>query len=369
MSLSWLSIAFIIAAAHGIFLLVAFRGQAGQKHPANKFLLLLIFSVVLSLLLRLTYSENNHLFLQFPHLTIAGDFVLFVIGPVLYFYVKNLLNPAFRWQAANNRHFIPLGLFFLSYFYLLSMSRNELLAIHANGDIHIYYILIMSAAILQIGTYAVAGFLMIRRFQNEQGSNSSRLVFLKGILLGFLIVALCWIPGHLYSAFPGFNIVVSNFFYQLSFLVMSALVFLIGFYAIRRPELFKTFAKKSKYRHSSLAPTAAGKIKKQLLHLMETQQPYLDPTLSLKQLAELLEVNQVHLSQVMNEQCGKSFYDLVNEYRVSAFVEKAQSGDYENYTLLAIALESGFQSKTSFNKAFKKIKGSTPSQFLKAKIW
>ncbi len=369
--LNWLSISFIIAAGHGIFLLIVLWDKNKRQLPANRYLLILLGSVVASLLLRLTYSENNSIFLRFPHLTIAGDFAIFVIGPVLYFYTRSLLDKDFKWEKRFWKHFIPLGLFLLSYFYLMTISKQDLIRAHVTGTIYPYYIGLMSVGIVQISVYAMAGMNLTMEYQRQfwdEYAEKHRIWYLQLVLAALFGVVLCWIPAHFYSFWGQINLIIANFFYQVSFLLMSLLVFIIGFYAIKVPEIFSLPLQKTsdKYRHSKLNKSTALAIKQRLFVLLEKDKAHLDSSLSLQMLAQKLSVNHVHLSQVINEYCGKNFYDLINEFRVNTFIEKAQSGEYSNYTLLAIALESGFKSKTSFNKAFKKVIGTTPSQFLKA---
>ena len=95
------------------------------------------------------------------------------------------------------------------------------------------------------------------------------------------------------------------------------------------------------------------------------QQLFLDPEFNLKKLAEITDVPQVYISQVLNQHLGKNFYDFINEYRVEAFKQLIADAAHKKYSLLSLALEAGFKSKSSFNNAFKKYTGSTPSDYIK----
>jgi AraC-like DNA-binding protein len=97
---------------------------------------------------------------------------------------------------------------------------------------------------------------------------------------------------------------------------------------------------------------------------MKFKKPYLEPKLSLVTLAEYLDISPNHLSQVINQYEGKNFYDFVNHHRVEEFKERAQNPKNMNFSLLAIAFDSGFNSKSSFNEVFKKNVGKTPTQYL-----
>lgn len=92
-------------------------------------------------------------------------------------------------------------------------------------------------------------------------------------------------------------------------------------------------------------------------------QKYLDPKLTLQELSEELQLSKTYVSRVLNQELGMSFTDYVNSLRVEAAKANLKHPDFANYTLVAIGLESGFNSKTTFNSAFKKHTGMTPSQF------
>ena len=101
---------------------------------------------------------------------------------------------------------------------------------------------------------------------------------------------------------------------------------------------------------------------------MENEKPYLNNRLGLKDVAEYLNISVHHLSQVINEQLDKNFFDFVNDYRVTEVKNLLRDPKHKQFTLLAIAYDCGFNSKSSFNSVFKKITGLTPSSYVKLKI-
>jgi len=96
---------------------------------------------------------------------------------------------------------------------------------------------------------------------------------------------------------------------------------------------------------------------------MNLSRPYLNPDLTLPQLATEIGISTHLLSQVINEHFKLNFFDFINQYRVEAFKEKIVNSKYGNYSILGIALECGFNSKSAFNRIFKKYTGLTPSQY------
>ncbi|TGE15398.1 helix-turn-helix domain-containing protein [Hymenobacter elongatus] len=98
-----------------------------------------------------------------------------------------------------------------------------------------------------------------------------------------------------------------------------------------------------------------------LLRHLETERPYLAPELTLGELAAQLRTNTSWLSRVINAGCGQNFNDFINEYRVREAEQRLRDPKFRHYTLLAVALEAGFNSKSTFNRVFKKLRGITPS--------
>jgi AraC-like DNA-binding protein len=121
----------------------------------------------------------------------------------------------------------------------------------------------------------------------------------------------------------------------------------------------------SKYQKSTLSEQNASLIHERLKLLMADQKPFKNPDLTLNELARCLDVHPNHLSQVINSKENKSFYDLVNEKRVEEFIKIISQPVSQQYTLLAVAYDCGFNSKASFNRNFKKYTGFTPSDYLK----
>ncbi len=119
-----------------------------------------------------------------------------------------------------------------------------------------------------------------------------------------------------------------------------------------------------KYGKSGLTKQQSKQYADILLEYMNREKPYLENKLSLKQLSESLRISTNHLSQIINEQLDCSFFDFVNRYRVEEVKQKLENKEYENFTILALAYECGFNSKSSFNSTFKRFTDCTPKQFV-----
>lgn len=121
-----------------------------------------------------------------------------------------------------------------------------------------------------------------------------------------------------------------------------------------------------KYLHSRLKYEDIDSLKFRIQDYLEEEKPFLDPEFRLSQMAKALEVNGNDLSQAINEGFQKNFHALINTYRVEEVKRQLRDPRSEHLTLLAIGLQAGFNSKTTFNTVFKKITSMTPSQFKKS---
>ncbi|TAJ11290.1 AraC family transcriptional regulator [Marinilabiliaceae bacterium JC017] len=120
-----------------------------------------------------------------------------------------------------------------------------------------------------------------------------------------------------------------------------------------------------KYEKSNLTREKASHLVSRLNDLMLSEKPFLNPNLNLSQLAALVDCSSHTVSETLNGLIGQSFNDYINNFRIEEFKSLATQPKYHNYTILALAFEVGFKSKATFNAAFKKFTGQTPSQFLK----
>ena len=106
-------------------------------------------------------------------------------------------------------------------------------------------------------------------------------------------------------------------------------------------------------------------IQARLLKYINEEKPYLAPDLSLRALAERIDIHPNQLSWLLKKSMGKNFNEFINHYRVEAFKKLCKDNAKAHITLIGLAYESGFNSKTVFNTYFKKETGLTPKQFLK----
>ncbi len=156
--------------------------------------------------------------------------------------------------------------------------------------------------------------------------------------------------------------------------IMLISIYSIGYAALRNPHVYPRLVDATtgqiidvgpKYQTSALSDGEKEQYADQIRQYMEAERPHLNANLSFDDLAGGIGIQGHNLSQVINEVLNQNFYDFVNSYRVDAVVERIKKGDHLRVNLLTIGLECGFNSKATFNRAFKKATEKTPQQFIK----
>ena len=140
-------------------------------------------------------------------------------------------------------------------------------------------------------------------------------------------------------------------------------IYLLNFFVLKDGLLQTEKKVEKKYQKSTLSQAQMEGILQRLIKEMNVNQPYLNPKLTLKVLAESINISPHHLSQVLNEQLQKTYYEWIAEYRVNAAKEILLSGEKAHYKLEEIGKLAGFNSRSVFYKAFKKLENCSPSEF------
>ncbi len=155
-------------------------------------------------------------------------------------------------------------------------------------------------------------------------------------------------------------------------LSLSSFIILIGYYGLKQKEIFIQYPErnievitepKTKYAGIFLKETDIEHYVSKLKHFMATKKPYLGADLSLPELANKLEIPSHHLSRIINEEFDVNFFDFVNQYRIEEVKSRIGNPEFDNLSLLGIAFDSGFNTKSAFNRVFKKMTGFTPSEY------
>lgn len=225
--------------------------------------------------------------------------------------------------------------------------------------------------------YLVWFYSMFRNYKRRLLSSVSNIdkVHLNWIKILFSIrgfTALFLVPVSLMAVGSGF---VTMHFLQMTIEGISLIFFfLLGYYGFNQTTVFSNPVDDKvderehvSYERSGLTEELMLELHEKLLQIMDTQKPYLNGELSAKELASTIGISPNHLSEILSKVQHQNFFDFVNGYRVREVKTRIKNPQFVHYTLLAIALDSGFNSKTSFNTVFKRVTGRTPSEYAKLK--
>jgi AraC-like DNA-binding protein len=374
---SALTYIFLLASVQG-FLLTILLFTRKQNHVANIILGILVGALSLDLLQKVYYV--NSLYEIYPHLMGITNVFPFLYGPIFYLYAVLLTGERRRLAWRDLLHFVPAAVILTSTSWVYFLTGQEKIEfIHTlDLDRPAFFRVVDYLLPIQGLTYTVLTILVLARHTKrirDAFSNIDRinLIWLRTLTIGVGIIWSVVAAGVVVPALLNdFN---SHGFDVAIYFCISLLVYTIGYMGLDQPEVFRqstgdvvpdssTDEPVGRYTKSGLSDSTAGEILKKLQELMETSKPYLDGELTLTKLAQMIAVTPHNLSEAMNTRLQQSFYELVNIYRVDEVKRRLQAGDAQRFSLLSIAYDSGFTSKTSFNTIFKKQTGMTPSQFL-----
>lgn len=366
------SILLIGSASQCIFLMVLFI----IKSPANKralAALLLLLATVLAI------NVNNLWYAGYLYRSIDGiagftrGMTLF-LGPLFYLYTLSIVKPNFSFKWLHLLHLIPYVMA-----WVLITEQNKGLG---GVDIVILLDTFISegrpAGPLFLIRYAfyvshlLTYFLLARRqmklfLENEKKDLSvsafQRISWLKVLTLLLIFLAASQLFFMVKAFLTGYYTIYGNFALTLT---TSAFVYMTAYQAIlHKDSLVPDFS--IKYSSVNIEEHKKQYLLEGLKRVFESEKIFKNPELKAADVAFQLKVPTHVLSSLINKDLNKTFFELLNEYRVNEFIRISNLPEYSNYSIMGLANEAGFKSKSSFIAAFKKQTGQTPSVYLKAR--
>jgi AraC-like DNA-binding protein len=361
--MKWFEYLLFSGVVQGIFLSIVLSRVSRSNKEANRVLsvLLLLVSVILFSrigLPKINYKISSHLW-GYP------DSLAFLFGPLYYLYFKRLLF-AEKVKKHFFLHYIPALIHFLWVSSRnLRLSSEEIITLIQSGKLFPIWVLVTFSLTFSYLIYWIFSVSLIFRFKKyEVNVNSSRVpfVFSLVILAGILAGILTWFFWVIHFLF-GIKILVFTDS-DAGWIIIPLLTYFIGYHAIVQSQVFKLSPGGQKGL-PRVNDATSHKILNDLKKIMQEEKPYLKPELTLSQLASMIQTSSNNLSWIINTNYKCNFYDYINQYRVSAFIEKLRQGEHKLQTLEGIAYDSGFNSKTTFNKVFTKIMNDSPGNYVK----
>lgn len=337
---------------------------------SNRLMAAWLFMICIEMIFALINSTVIEMY-SFP-------FITFTYGPLLFLYIRFMTTPDRKFRWTELLHFVPFIIFFTVSVVFRSEPLVRDLRTFFRPDRFISLRIIYSVAFfLSITGYSILSFLEIIRHQK----NLKNLVSFTSqkITLNWLkILAISFYAAYFIMFILGVLNIIGNYIpfdpYFVIFGFIAAFSMVYSFYGIKQPVIFGEVVLPSgsqnddkketeKYSRSGLKESQAEQYLDKLLGYMESSKPFLEGNLTIHDLSDKTGISRHHITQVLNENYQRNFFTFINEYRVREVIERFSNPRYNNYTILAIAFDSGFNSKTTFNSFFKSQTGLTPSEY------
>jgi AraC-like DNA-binding protein len=383
--MSWTLFIIVAGALQGILLsLVIFKKHHNEKANVwlSAFILTFAFITLSDVFDRTVGIHQNSALLH------LFDWSIFLLGPFLLMYLREMTGEKYQKRNGWFLHFLPAAIALLIYVLFYTMSSVEKIKIvlmeqreEAGGNPGFLVLLIA----VQMIIYFLYGFSILsrysRRLKEKYSAIEKRNLDWLRIILGInLLMWIIWIFA-LYTS--------SSIARILDDICFPIVVYLFGYIGISQTDMGQVRTAISsidsgdieskvqsistvdkieekaviRYERSGLTSDKAEILKHKLDTLMLNERPYLEDDLSLRELADRLEVFPHHLSQLLNEHYGQNFFDYINSYRAQEVKNMLSDPNQKDESILSIAFTCGFNSKATFNAFFKKQTGQTPRQF------
>lgn len=365
-----------------------------RKKTADNILVLWLLIIALKFIILLIGEAHK----EFFDTEFSQGYIPLTFGPFLYLYTRQLTNPEAKLRLADWLHAIPFVLMTAFYFGFfkdyIEFNDTKYLDNDAFLGVRLIYAVVF---VVSIFSYVFLTYRMLISFRKSMSNEFSfqtdknRLKWLSYVSI--LISATFFI----YFIIGVINALNKTQIFDAAYITnvgLTILAFSVSYFGIKQPTLFREVKVLSqetyntdgkaesspkaesgqtanetieeKYLRSGLKQEEAEKILQKLLEYMETEKPYLNDELTIQELAAKLNVSKHHLTQILNINLGRNFFTFINEYRIEAVKKRLVDPNYDHLTILGIAYDCGFNSKSSFNGLFKQYTGVTPSEYRKA---
>lgn len=385
---TFINTVFYIGAIQGV-ILTFFLFSVKSNVISNKLLGILTFSWAIILLVFALQSVG--LYRIYPHLLRTFVHLILTWFPLLYLSLKYLVSSHKRFETKDLLHFLPFAVSILlhSGFYIKSTEEKILLNQSTEGYYFVMDILFQEFVGIQGVVYSILSLILLGKYKknviNFQSNIDSRV--LSAYKIGVIISLTAWSIGIVAFHLELFNINIGIDLFIFVYIPFVFIIYLISILAIKSPEVFKLSDKDMSAIISYKEPInnelksldserdeiyAEGtqeynefliKINQKLTEIMDEKKPYLNPDLSLKELAKMLDVSRHQLSAVINNYRKVNFYEFVNSFRVEEVKRLMREKEYQKEKILNLAYDAGFNSNASFYRIFKNITGYTPTQY------
>lgn len=347
-----------------LFLLFIYLLSPKHRKNINQYVAFLVLVLTIGLTGRILYISE--VFGKNFRLITISEFAILLFGATVYLFTRSSLSNQ-RFTYRDLVHYIP-GFFYIILVTILFILPSDKVYItrFKSGELLRLSTIFGGVGLLFNITYWVMSCQLFFAFRKELRNEVSYTIktrFLLNFLMAIGLCLLCWVVIYFVSIYG--NQFIARPTRQALWLSIAFIILFIAYYGMTEPDLFSLapIVQTKKYVQSKLSKKDLDRLKDQLDQLMEEKKPYLNRKLLKAELAELLGVSNPEIARLLNERIGMSFFEYVNYYRIKEFIALAKTDRVKNLTIFGIAQEAGFNSKTTFNKSFKKLMGTSSSEY------
>jgi AraC-like DNA-binding protein len=321
---------------------------------------------------------NTGIYFTYPNFAGLGNCLPLVFGPLLYFYTRAVIYKNFSLNLKSLLHFLPFLIFFsATEFYYLSQPyevKEAFLHGLSGHQVPVAVSIATGFIFIQFLFYAILSLRLVSLYKktaNQLFSNPKQtdVSWLYSTIIFFTLIIVVTTLNGLLAQTP----FAKYFLVAFNLVILAVLVFVVRvLMRALRQSYFLSFAEQndlpakpssSKINVDTKDKSEKEKIVQTLLQYMESNKPYLEPELTLDQLASQLSVKSRVLSQAINEIRQQTFFDFINHFRIDEAARLLTNPKDKKITILEVLYKVGFNSKSSFNTLFKKYTGLTPTEF------
>ncbi len=338
------------------FFLIFSKKSAAVERNILAFLFI-IFAIFITGSLGILYGRT----MTVHSISHIASLTVFLAPPTLYFFILSKTNTLFKFSWKQLLHFVPFLVITTIMIFRLSFDTRDVLVVFTPYGISLLSLLFIQNCVYLVKINQRLYQLGIPVFRFRKNNLSVQHKWLRKLMLVTTsVLALKLVIFILWNVFSlvGICIFFTGVFFIFSFVILNATILL----GLSKPGIF---SKPPKYQNSNLPDNMVSTYLQTLEDVMNTRKPFLDPLITLEKLSKQVQIPKNQLSQVINTQTGLSYNDYINKYRIQRAQSLIAGLNGNGDTLIGVAYDVGFNSKSTFNTAFKKFTGKTPSEYRK----